>query len=70
MMLIKQMELDILEQWSQDAIDIINANTSKYLLIKTSKGLIAPNFDESVSSLPAVILYETRFLCYEEQVGF
>lgn len=50
MRLIKQMEIDILTQWSKEATDIIHASTSKYLLIKREKGLIATNFDESVSA--------------------
>lgn len=50
MRLIKQREIDILTQWSKEATDIIHASTSKYLLIKREKGLIATNFDESVSA--------------------
>lgn len=49
MKLIKQMEMDILMEWSKEASDVIHASTSKYLLSKTEKGLIATNFDENVS---------------------
>lgn len=48
MMLIKQMESDILTQWSIDVTETIHLSTSKYLLRKTEKGLVALNFDESV----------------------
>lgn len=44
------MENDILTQWSNDAIDIIHDSTSKYLLIRTEKGLIDTNFDANVSA--------------------
>lgn len=48
MVLIKQMESDILTQWSIEVTDKIHASTSKYLLTKTEKGLIAMNFNENV----------------------
>lgn len=49
MELINQMESDVLRQWSIEVTDIIHTSTSKNLLMKTKKGLLATNFDESVS---------------------
>lgn len=47
--LIKQREIDVLSKWSMEATERIHASTSKYLLIRTEKGLISMNFDENVS---------------------
>lgn len=69
MMLIKQMEVEILAQWSEDATNIIHGSTSKYLLIKTAKGLIAPNFDENVSFLPSSHMYNIKLFVIME-LGF
>lgn len=49
MVLIEQMENDVLAQWSIDVTGTIHESTSKNLLIKTEKGLVATNFDNSVS---------------------
>lgn len=49
MVLIEQMENDVLTQWSKDVQETIHASTSKNLLMKTEKGLVATNFDQNVS---------------------
>lgn len=47
--MIELMETDMLAQWSIEVADTIHSNTSKYLLTKTENGLLAMNFDTSVS---------------------
>lgn len=47
--LIKQREIDILSKWSIQATSQIHASLTKYLLIRTEKGLISMNFDDNVS---------------------
>lgn len=48
-MLIGQMENEVVAYWSIDITDTIHSSTSKYLLMKTEKGLVVTNFDKSVS---------------------
>lgn len=58
---IERMESDVLTQWSTDVTKIIHTNTLEYLLKKTEKGLLALNFDESVSILFAVFFSSSYF---------
>lgn len=47
--MIELIENDILAQWSIEVAETIHSNISKYLLTKTENGLLAMNFDKSVS---------------------
>lgn len=63
MVLIKQMECDVLAQWSMNVTDTIHACTSQNLLMKTEKGLLATNFDQSVSIHLSLSLFPIPATC-------
>lgn len=55
--MIEQMENDVLTQWSIAVTQTIHTNTTKCLLMKTEKGLLAMNFDKSVSKWKKEIIH-------------
>lgn len=64
MVLIEQMENDVLTQWSKDVQETIHASTSKNLLMKTEKGLVATNFDQNVSIYLFLTLHLVKSTVY------